>query len=226
MAEGRTPDVGWAKQGLERRTRATLSQRSSQIWIPGSFGSFLRIGRETAKQRASQFSVSPFHDHLPLRCSGRNNCGMSFDLHFCGPRGAQLDVHDLRRHMNGLEYVTEARSDDGSPIQFEYGHPATGVYCLFDVSTRVELENEEALVLPDPYVSMGMSVSINFLRPHFFALESMPIVSGVAASLGLSLYDPQDDRVHAPGTSSEVLIRSWIEHNDRPHGAWHERTSR
>ncbi len=139
---------------------------------------------------------------------------MSFDLYFCAPPGAQIDIARLRQHVKGLEHVTESRSNDGSLIQFEYSNPATGVYCLFDLPTAVDIEQEEALVIPDAYVNLGLSVSINFLRPHFFALESMPIVLGVADSLGLSLYDPQEDRVYAPETPSEILIRSWMKHNE------------
>ena len=48
---------------------------------------------------------------------------MSFDLFFCGSQGAQIDVARVQRHMHGLEYMTESRSDDGSVIQFEYRGP-------------------------------------------------------------------------------------------------------
>jgi hypothetical protein len=139
---------------------------------------------------------------------------MSFDLYFCEPPGAQIDNSRLHEHVKGLEHVTESRSNDGRLIQFEYSNPATGVYCLFDLHTALGNEPEEALVIPDEYRNSGLSVSINFLRPHFFALESMPIVSGVADSLDLSLYDPQEGRVYAPETPSEVLIESWMKHNE------------
>ncbi|MGO9096581.1 MAG: hypothetical protein ACLQGV_15330 [Bryobacteraceae bacterium] len=140
---------------------------------------------------------------------------MSFDLYFCRQPGSEIDIAKVRRHVIGLEHTTESRSDDGRLVQFEYSNPATGVYCLFDLMTGVEMEQEEPLVLPDSYVNTGLSVSINFLRPHFFALELVPIVSGVADYLGLSLYDPQEDRLYAPGTPSNMLIQTWIAHNER-----------
>src|SRR5258708_7876990 len=140
---------------------------------------------------------------------------MRFDLYFCGPPGTRLDLSRVQQYMSGQEYTTESRSDDGSLIQFEYTEPETGVYCLFDILTTVEAEQEEPLVLPSPYVNTGLSVSINFLRPHFFALELMPIISRLASSLGLSLYDPQENRVYPLGTPSETLIHTWIEHNRR-----------
>lgn len=139
---------------------------------------------------------------------------MSFDLYFCCLRGIQIDIARTQGQMSRLEYTTESRSIDGSLIQFEYSDPATGVYCLFHLSTECQIE-QEGPVLPDSHVGAGLSVSINFVRPHFFALEVMPIVLSVADSLGLFLYDPQADRMHAPGTDSEILIQSWIEHNDR-----------
>lgn len=94
---------------------------------------------------------------------------MSFDLYYCGPSGTRIDVSRLQRYMNKMEHVTESQSDDGSLIQFDYNNETTGVYCLFDASTEIETEDEP--LLPDGRVSSGLSVSINFLRPHFFALE-------------------------------------------------------
>jgi hypothetical protein len=139
---------------------------------------------------------------------------MSFDLYFCGPPGTQLDLSRVKQKMGRQEYTTQSRSNDGRLIQFDYDNPETGVYCLFDLFTP-EDEEEESLALPDSFVTTGMSVSINFLRPHFFALELMPIISRLADSFGLSLYDSQEDRIYAPNTPSETLIQSWIEHNQR-----------
>jgi hypothetical protein len=117
--------------------------------------------------------------------------------------------------MTSQECTTESRSDDGNLIQFEYSDVETGVYCLFDLLTKVEAEREDSLVLPGSYVNTGLSMSINFLRPHFFAIELMPIIARLASSLGRSLYDPQEDRIYPPGTASETLIQNWIEHNRR-----------
>ncbi len=111
--------------------------------------------------------------------------------------------------------MTESRSNDGSLIQFAYTNPDTGVYCLFDVLAGTEIEGYEPPVLPDCCADLGVSVSINFLRPHFFALELMPMISEIANSAGVLLYDSQEDRVYPPGTPSETLIDAWIEHNRR-----------
>ena len=90
---------------------------------------------------------------------------MSFDLYFCAPPGAQIDNSRLHEHLKGLEHVTESRSNYGSLVQFEYSNPATGVYCLFTLRITSVIGQEEALVIPDGYVSLGLSASINFLRP-------------------------------------------------------------
>lgn len=139
---------------------------------------------------------------------------MSFDLYFCGLPGAELDTNAVRACMRNFSYIEESRSDDGSLLQFEYSNAATGVYCLFDLLTRIDPEVEE-LPLPSPYQGVGLSVSINFLRPHFFALEVMPIVSSVANFLNLSLYDAQEDKVYPSNVTPDVLIRNWVEHNGR-----------
>jgi len=112
--------------------------------------------------------------------------------------------------------MVEIRNTGGVLAQFEYNNPITGVYCLFDLTTEDEIESESPIVPIVPNeLRPSMSVSVNFLRPHFFALEVMPIVAGVATSLGLFIYDPQEERTHAPGISPNVLIETWIAHNDR-----------
>ena len=139
---------------------------------------------------------------------------MSFDLYFCNRLGAQIDVGQVQRHMKRLEHMTESQSNDGSLIQFEYRDPTTDVYRLFDLSKKAPTGQEETPVLPDGYVTMGLSVSINFVRPHFFALEVMPIVSGIADALGLSLYDPQAEQMYGPRTEPGGLIQSWVKSNE------------
>lgn len=139
---------------------------------------------------------------------------MSFDLYFCGSHGARLDIKAVRAWMLNLNHIEELRADDGSLLQFAYSNEATGFYCLFDLLTRTDPEVEE-LPMPSPYRGVGLSVSINFLRPHFFALEVMPIVSSAASFLNLSLYDSQEDKVYPPNVAPDVLIGNWVEHNGR-----------
>ncbi|HRJ21215.1 MAG TPA: hypothetical protein PLF84_19360 [Bryobacteraceae bacterium] len=140
---------------------------------------------------------------------------MSFDLYFCVREGHRYSAAHLQRHLQGLEYMTESQSDDGSLIQFEYSSPSTGVYCLFDLSSAPDRELEQELALAEGHEYADLSVSINFLRPHFFALEVMPIVSAIADDLELSIYDSQDDRMYSPGTSAQVLVSSWMRHNEK-----------
>jgi hypothetical protein len=121
----------------------------------------------------------------------------------------------IRSHLRTLETLTESNSDDGRLIQFEYNGPVTGVYCLFDLSLARDHEQAESLSLPAGYQYADLSVSINYLRPTFFALEIMPVVSGIADALHLALYNPQADEFQEPRTGAQRLIQSWIEHNDK-----------
>jgi len=109
----------------------------------------------------------------------------------------------------------ESQSNDGRLIQFEYTGPATGVYSLFDLSLVKDSEQAEPLVLPTGYHSIDLSVSINYVRPSFFAHEVMPIASGIANALHLALYDPQGDKLLDAPAREEPLIEGWIEHNDK-----------
>ena len=138
---------------------------------------------------------------------------MSFDLYFCW-RAERVGEDALLRHMEALPNTNSSQSDDGHLRQFEYVGPATGVYCLFDLASEVEGDGQDGPSLPGGYVQSGLSVSINFLRPHFFALEIMPIVAGIADALDLTVYDPQAELMYERGTSPDVLVGSWISHND------------
>lgn len=116
--------------------------------------------------------------------------------------------------LRALEHAAESTSDDGSLTQFDYDHPVTGVYCLFDLCAEVAT-GTDGLQLPDGFAEAGLSVSVNFLRPSFFAHEVMPIITEIAARSLLWLYDAQADTMHAPGTAASVLIDSWVKHNEK-----------
>jgi hypothetical protein len=140
---------------------------------------------------------------------------MSFDLYFCGSPSTPIDLGRLQQDIGAQEFTKESRSDDGSLIQFTYKNPYTYVSCTFDVRNTTEAEGGEPSLLMDCYSNLGVSVSIDFLRPHFFALELMPMISRIANSSGLSIYDPQEDRVYQPDTPTETLIHAWTDHNQR-----------
>jgi len=139
---------------------------------------------------------------------------MGFDLYFCHHRDASINRSWLLSHLRALEFATEELAEDQSVLQFIYEHPETGVYCLFDLLPEAAIATDD-LQLPDGYVSTGLSVSLNFLRPSFFALEVMPLVSRLSAEMSLWLYDPQQDCLHHPGAPPEVLAEEWMAHNAR-----------
>lgn len=73
---------------------------------------------------------------------------MSFDLYLCTSVASSLGAEHLTTRMMAVKNMTEMRKTDGGLAQFEYNNPITGVYCLFDVTTKAELESEFPVV-PD-----------------------------------------------------------------------------
>lgn len=85
-----------------------------------------------------------------------------------------------------------------------YVNDGTGVYFAMNVD---QVLDEEALangVSDEPYIDCA----INYLRPSFFVDESVPVILGLATSLGWTVRDPQiDDVAQAPDAVDPATIR-------------------
>jgi len=105
---------------------------------------------------------------------------MSFDLYLRGadlPRDAILN-HVVKHSNFELQELTDAAFD------YVLVNPATGVYCYFG--------------LDDAEVNMpvnSLSLTLNYSRPTFFALESMPLVESLSRRFELLVEHPQEERV-------------------------------
>jgi hypothetical protein len=91
--------------------------------------------------------------------------------------------------------------------QFWYENPASGVYCDFSYN-RID-DDEDATNCS----ASGLSFNLNYIRPSFFAYETMPLVQTFCEHFNLVVEDVQEETVGKP--NADNLIESWRAHNSR-----------
>ncbi|HKR15292.1 MAG TPA: hypothetical protein VJT15_24715 [Pyrinomonadaceae bacterium] len=128
---------------------------------------------------------------------------MSFDLYFCRPDGAIPSIPELKQYFSTIPFVEINDSADGG-VQFWYQNEATGVYCDFSYSPLDANESEGC-------GSSGLSFNLNFVRPSFFAYETMPLVEAFCKHFNLTVEDSQEETI-GPADAAQ-LIASWRSHN-------------
>lgn len=133
---------------------------------------------------------------------------MSFDLYFCRPDGSTPSIPELKEYFSKIPFVQINDADDG--VQFWYQNEATGVYCDFSYSPLDANELEGC-------GSSGLSFNLNFVRPSFFAYETMPLVEAFCKHFNLTVEDSQEETT-GPADASQ-LIASWRSHNTWAIGA-------
>jgi hypothetical protein len=124
---------------------------------------------------------------------------MTFDLHL---RGNHLSLDALLNHLN--KYPDFQRRDfSGDDFGYSFLNPATGVYWYLTID---EHGPEDAQV-------ESVCIRLNYNRPTFFALETLPVVESLCRHFQLLIEDPQEDSIGP--ASLEDLIKSWRIHNER-----------
>jgi hypothetical protein len=92
-----------------------------------------------------------------------------------------------------------------------YGNGDTGVYFTFNFAS----DAEEALDAPgleddgEPLPRMDATFTLNYHRPHVFALEAEPEVAAFVAHFGLEVEDPQTHGMGSGPYSREAFLRGW-----------------
>jgi len=130
---------------------------------------------------------------------------MSFDLYFCRENGSAPSTASLKEYFSAVPFFKVSESDDGE-MQFLYENQATGVYCYFSYSPSDATELEGC-------GSSGLAFNLNFIRPSFFAYETMPLVEAFGRHFDLLVEDVQEDTRES--ANAERLIASWRAHNSR-----------
>ena len=137
---------------------------------------------------------------------------MSFDLYFCWRNPNRIDFEEVKAWSEGIEGFT--RND----AQLWYSNPKTGVYFSVDFEAQAPKSPEDGPDIPPGYFDSGLSFNLNYNRPTYFGLESLPIVEKLASGFSLSVVNPQEDfdaAESALAVDSETLIRSWVLHNQQ-----------
>lgn len=136
---------------------------------------------------------------------------MSFDLYFFNTDGRSLEPDTLAGWAAGQPHMTVHRRDEGVYILYE--NIDTGV--AFPIDYQYDGHFGEDVPLPERYADSGLAISLNYLRPAFFAYETMPVVARLADAFDLLVSDAQagDDRPRK--CDAGRLIASWIDSNDR-----------
>lgn len=117
---------------------------------------------------------------------------MSFDLYL------RKDNLPLAAILDHLDKYPDFQRQDFAEVGSGYAlvNQTTGVYCYFKIDHVQEL-----------------CFSLNYNRPTFFALETMPLVENLCQQFELVVEDPQEDFVGR--ASLQQLINSWRIHNER-----------
>lgn len=134
---------------------------------------------------------------------------MSFDLYFCRQDGSLPAISELKNYFASFTLFQITDTEDGG-VQFWYQNEATGVYCDFSYSPLDASELEGC-------GSSGLSFNLNYVRPSFFAYETMPLVEAFCQRFNLVVEDAQEETVQPAETSR--LIQSWQGHNVKAMGA-------
>ena len=130
---------------------------------------------------------------------------MSFDLYFCRKNNSIPAIPELKEYFLALPHFNVS-DVDASGVQFWYENEITGVYCDFSYSPLDAKEVEGC-------GSSGLTFNLNYLRPSFFAYETMPLVEAFCKRFDLVVEDSQEETVEP--ADAERLIVSWRSHNAR-----------
>lgn len=137
---------------------------------------------------------------------------MSFDVHLC-VQDDSLDIDAAIAEFCGKNSDFTAAGGDPA-TQWFYQNESTGVYFWIDREGR---DSDLAQALRAEGLSYaGWTMGVNYMRPQFFALEALTILTELCHSAGLLVFDPQlnEDNARALQAESKVLIESWTSSND------------
>ena len=127
---------------------------------------------------------------------------MSYDLWFHASDGQTLTRAAWEAYAATMPLTRWA-----DETRLLYENVNTGVYCGFDWTAAAESDDEQ--VRSDAQAT-PLAFNLNYVRPSFFGLETLPIVEKMCADLGLLVVDPQSQENGGPKLArADELIASW-----------------
>lgn len=112
--------------------------------------------------------------------------------------------------MAALSATGHWRASPGGP-GIAYANPDTGA--------RASLEPLETPSLPPAFRPVGLGFVLNYVRPSWFALETIPAFADAVAAAGLFVLDPQAHDAAPIAPESGRLVASWARGNEAAIGA-------
>lgn len=144
---------------------------------------------------------------------------MSYDLYFYREAATEFAPDAVRTYFAER---SNFKVNGGPDFQAWYENKTTGVYCSFEYTQASE--DDSAPTPATGFQYTGLYFNINFNRPSFFAIETMPLVEFVADRFRLLMGDPQadlEDVIFPSRLSADALVASWEKSNARAVRAIH-----
>lgn len=118
---------------------------------------------------------------------------MGYDLYFTAPKISLAEFES---------YFSKNKRYEVSNGQAWYNNQDTGVYFVFEHDDSPPEEEDD--------ISYSVSFSLNFYRPHYFALEAEPEIRKFIDHFGCSISDSQNEGMGESGPySAKGFIRGW-----------------
>ena len=125
---------------------------------------------------------------------------MSFDLVLHAKPGRPPLTRDEVDQALSCAMLCMEKTELEQSVEYIYNNPETRVYFLLYFDPNPESDEEL------PFEGPLLAANINYARPTFFAIETIPIVIDVARRLSLTIFNPQDER---ETDNEDELTDSW-----------------
>ncbi len=122
---------------------------------------------------------------------------MSYDLYFQKKDG-DFSLDEFNTYFKSRNHYTI----EGQ--QATYENKDTGVYFIME-------HNQDGLLdeIKNENIHSQVSLSLNYLRPHIFALEAEPEIKSFVKTFNLSIIDPQDNGNPSSVYDKDLFLKGW-----------------
>jgi len=122
---------------------------------------------------------------------------MGYDLYFTG---RDVTASEFFAYFSARKYY---QVDSSQAI---YRNEDTGVYFIFDHTTEIADDPETP--------KSSISLALNFVRPHIFALEAEPEIAALIDAFSFTVFDPQNSGMGTGPYSREGFLQGWNAGNE------------
>lgn len=135
---------------------------------------------------------------------------MSFTLEFFKQKNCQIHLDDVVTFFHNEPYFFVKPLDDDL-LQFVYQNPKTNVIFSITYNERNDLNVDIPEDLEWEYCYTTFNLS--YIRPTYYAEESLKIVTKFIRHFNLAIYNPQEEPFIVKEYSYEELLASYVQNN-------------